>query len=117
MGKKIKTVLLLLVVYLLVFWVGFKSGSIYVRMQKKMQVERVEIAVTPSTPLPQTFYVVERLDYGNYSRETIEEAYSYSPIIKIFMNEKLRLLLKSRDIKIYAETGERIYPATPESSP
>ena len=109
MGKKIKTIFLLLSVYLLVFWVGFKSGSIRARMQKRIQVEKVEVAVTPATPRPEVFYVFEKHDYGNYRSETIEEAYSNSPIIKVFMNEKLRHLLKDRDMQIYKESGERLY--------
>lgn len=107
MSKKIKIAIVLLGVYLLVFLVGFKSGSAYMRMQKNIQFDRVEVAVAPADP--ETFYVVENIDYGGYSRETIEDAYPTSTIIKVFMNEKLRPLLKSRDIKIYNEAGERIY--------
>ena len=108
MGKKIKTALLLLAVYLLVFWVGFKSGTVFQRMQNKMQVEKVEIA-TPPNLSARLFYVVEKIDYGSYSRETVEEVNADNPIIRICTNEKLRPLLKSRDVKIYNGDGERVY--------
>lgn len=103
MDKKIKTAILMLAVYLLVFGVGFKSGAAYLRMQRKVEIERV---VVPDYP---QFYVVEKHDRGTYSDVTFEKANAGSPIIEIFMNEKLRPLLKLRDIKIYKQTGEQVY--------
>ena len=103
MDKKAKIALLILGAYILIFWVGFKSGTTYARMQKKIQFERIEVPAAPC------FYVVERQDYGNYSRVTFDAVGDSNAIIKMFMNEKLRPLLKSRDIQIYKETGERVY--------
>jgi hypothetical protein len=103
MDKKTKAAILMLGVYLLVFGVGFKSGTAYLRMQRKVQVERI---VVPDYP---QFYVVERHDHGSYSSVTFEKANKGDAIIEIFMNEKLRPLLKLRDIKIYKPTGEQVY--------
>lgn len=103
MDKKIKIAILLLSVYLIVFWIGFKSGTIYLRMQRKVQVERI---VMPEYP---QFYIVEKHDHGTYSDVTFDKANASDPIVEIFMNEKLRPLLKLRDIKIYKSTGEQVY--------
>jgi len=103
MDKKIKIPVLMLVVYLIVFGIGFKSGMIYFRMQKKLQVERIVIPDYPQ------FYIVERHDHGGYNSVTFTKANKDDPIIEIFMNEKLRPLLKQRDIKIYKPTGEQVY--------
>lgn len=103
MDKKTKTAILMLGAYLLVFAVGFKSGAAYLRMQRKVQAERIVIPDYPQ------FYVVERHNYGSYSNVTFERADKNDAIIEIFMNEKLRPLLKLRDIKIYKSTGEQVY--------
>lgn len=103
MDKKIKTAILMLVVYLFVFGIGFKSGAAYLRMQRKVQVERILVRDYPE------FYIVENHNYGSYSSVTFEKANKDSLIIDMFMNEKLRPLLKARDIKIYKPTGEQVY--------
>ncbi len=107
MDKKTKNVVILLCAYLLIFWIGFKSGAAYLRMQNKVQVEMIEIP-TPPPPLPM-YYVIEKRDYGSYSNVEFTQALEDNPIIKIFMNEKMRPLLKARNIEIYKADGERIY--------
>jgi hypothetical protein len=102
MGKKIKAAILLICVYLLVFWVGFKSGSMYLRMQQKAGDPKVAMEF-------KQFYLVETNDYGTYSNVSFRKADANTLEIEMFMNEKLRPLLKLRDIKIYKETGERVY--------
>lgn len=106
MDKKTKNIILFLCAYLLIFWIGFKSGVAYVRMQNKVQVEKIEV---PAPQPPPSYYIVEKYDYGNYSNVSFTEVYDNNPIIKIFMNEKLRPLLKTRNIEIYKMDGERIY--------
>lgn len=103
MDKKTKTAILMLGVYLLVFGVGFKSGAAYLRMQRNVQAERIVVPAYPQ------FYIVERHDYGTYSNVTFEKADKNTAIIEIFMNEKLKPLLKLRDIKIYQSSGEQVY--------
>ena len=107
MNKKIQSVILFLGAYLLVFWIGFTSGTIYLRMQKKIQIERVEFpGIVPS----QMYYIVETHNYGTFSTVSFQEAPANDTIIQIFTNEKTRPLLKLRDIKIYNKnTGEQLY--------
>jgi len=105
MDKKVKTTVLLLTLYLLVFSIGFKSGGSYVRM-KRFEVERIEL---PAPPKVENFYIVEKCDYGTYKSVAFQEVTDSNAIIKMYMNAKLRPLLKRRDIEIYNETGERIY--------
>ena len=108
MDKKAKALILFFGAYLLVFWIGFKSGTIYLRMQNKLQVEMIDIARPPSSPL--TYYIVEKRDFGSYSNVIFQEVGEDDIIMKMFMNEKTRPLLKYRDIKIYNRTtGEQLY--------
>lgn len=110
MAKKFKVAVILLAVYLAVFAVGFKSGSIYVRMKKKVDVERVEIPRPPAPPpLSDAFYIIERTDFGNYTKVTFERGMKDDVIIDMFLNEKLRPLLKARNLEIYNQEGERVY--------
>lgn len=108
MNKKTQAVILFLGAYLLVFWVGFKSGSIYLRMKNKIEVEKIQL---PGNIVPPTIYcIVEKHNYGNFSTVSFQEASRQDTIMKIFFNEKLRHLLKLRDIKIYnQDTGEQVY--------
>lgn len=107
MDKKTKAIILFLGAYMLVFWIGFKSGTIYLRMKNRVQVEKV---VTVVPPAPPQFYIVEKRDYGSYSAVTYESGdEGNNTIIQMFMNEKVRPLLKSRNIKIYKSTGEQVY--------
>ena len=107
MGKKIKIAILMLGIYLLVFGIGFKSGNMYFRMQKRIQLEKIELP-TPATP-PPPYYIIEKTNYGSYTVSTFNKATNEEVIILILMNEKLRPLLKLRDLQIYKSTGERIY--------
>lgn len=108
MGKKTKTAILLLTLYLLVFWIGFKSGGSYIRM-KRFDVEKIALPVLPTDLKAEIFYIVEKYDYGNYRSVVFRDVSGADTIIKMYMNEKLKPLLKLRDIEIYKETGERIY--------
>lgn len=105
MGKKIKIAILLLAVYLLIFWIGFKSGVLYLRMHNKVQLERVEIP----GPILAGYIVVEKPKADNYTYDSMRLVDENNVFIKVFMNEKLRPLLKRFDVEIYKETGERIY--------
>lgn len=106
MDKKVKNVILFLCAYLLVFWIGFKSGAIYVRMRHKVQVEKIEV---PAAPTPISYYIIEKNNYGSYSSVNYIEAGEDHTMIKMLKNEKLRPLLKVRDIEIYKADGERVY--------
>lgn len=112
MRKKIKIAILLIGIYLIVFWIGFKSGGIYLRMHNKIQAEKIEIAMQQEAPPeapPIDFLLVEKINYDKYSTVNFEELHPVSIIMKIFNNEKLRPLLKLRNIEIYKGDGERIY--------
>lgn len=107
MGSKIKMAILIFLVYLLVFVVGFKSGTSYLRMQRKIQIEKIEVPAQP--PPPPLYIIFEKRDYGAYAHEEITQVYEHDPIIKVLKNEKMRPLLKSRNMQIYTETGDRVY--------
>lgn len=109
MAKKIKIAVLMLLAYLIVFGIGFKSGAAYLRMQKKIEVEKIEIAIPYNTPLPDIYYVVEKTNKGGYSEVTFRKVDDHDDLIHMLKNEKLRPLLKLRDLEIYRESGERIY--------
>ena len=106
MDKKIRNIVIFSCVYLLIFWIGFKSGAAYLRMQNKIRVEKIEI---PEPPPPVFYYVVEKNNYGSYSNVNIVEVKKDNTLMKIFFNDKLRPLLKTRDIEIYTMDGDRIY--------
>lgn len=107
MENKKRNIVIFIGAYLLVFWVGFNSGSIYSRMHKTMKFEQVELAkaVTP----PAVYYVLENKDYGNYKAVTFNEIYENDILIKMLKNEKLKPLLKERDMSIYDAEGNKIY--------
>lgn len=109
MLKKVKIAVILVGIYLIVFWIGFRAGGMYLRMQNKVQVERIEIPVVEPPPAPASFYLVERYNRGSYSSVDVSEISETSTTIKMFKNEKLRPLLKLRDIEIYNDSGEKIY--------
>ncbi len=56
MGKKIKIAVIALVVYMLVFSVGFKSGEAYLRMKQPMKFEK--IMIPPPSSAPNSYYIV-----------------------------------------------------------
>lgn len=93
----------MLLVYVLALWIGFRSGEIYNRMKNKVQIEK--IAVTSLTQ-PKIFFVVEKKDNGDVE---FSKAGEEDVIIKFLYNEKLKPLLKRKDIEIYDSKGARIY--------
>ncbi len=99
MAKMIRRVILFLIVYGLIFWVGFRAGEISNRMRSFEKV----------VSQPQTFFLIEKHDYGNYSIVTFDEVSEVHPIIKFFNNKNLKDLLKLRDLQIYKSNGERVY--------
>jgi len=107
MDKKIKIGLLLLGIYMLVFGVGFKVGAMYLRMQNRIRIESIEIPA--SKQQSDRYFIITRNNYGSYSQTDFVDADEGNVMIKIFKNEALRPLLKSRDMEIYKDTGERIY--------
>lgn len=113
---KARRVVIVCLVYFLVFWIGLKSGEAYYRMRNKLEADKQRLLSPPAPVLPEpvkpgprVYFTVERFDRGNYTTVNFEEISETSPIIKFLSNEKLKPLLKLRDIQIYAETGERVY--------
>jgi len=110
MHKKARTIITLLLVYVLMFWIGFRSGEIYSRSKKKLEVVIVPRPLPPLPPsLIRTFYVVEKQDYGKYSQVNFSEINEKDITIKFFLDKRLRPLLKMRNLKIYTSKGGRIY--------
>lgn len=113
MDKKIKIGLILLGVYILVFGIGYKSGAMYARMARVNlineidKINEMDKASSPP-PLPE-YFTVTNYNYGSYTATGFECVDDNNVLIKMFKNEKLRPLLKARDMKIYKDTGERIY--------
>ena len=69
--------------------------------EQDKSTEKIQI---PSSYI-KTYYVVEKDDKGVVFSE-VNESYS---VIRFYLNEKLRPLLKLRDIQIYDSNGNRIY--------
>lgn len=101
MAERVRKTLMVLAVLALVFWAGYKTGEVLARM-KTVIVERI-------APAPKRFFIVEKYSYGSYSHVSFDEVGEDHPVVKFFFNEKLRPLLKLRDIKIYTDKGENIY--------
>lgn len=111
MEKKINIALVLVAVYLVVFFIGFKSGNIFVRMQKRLQMEKIAL-LTEVSPPPEPTYFIKRIhNYGTHTVTSFQEVNRHDPIMKIFLNTALRPLLKIDDgeIQIYSSSGERLY--------
>jgi hypothetical protein len=109
---KIRKVILLIGIYFLIFWIGFKSGESHFRMVKKMEEQQAKLAIPVTAPVPEKirqFYIVEKRFYGTHSIITFDRVNENHEVIAFFLNRKLRPLLKLRDIKIYTQEGDRIY--------
>ncbi|OGW85337.1 MAG: hypothetical protein A2987_06295 [Omnitrophica bacterium RIFCSPLOWO2_01_FULL_45_10] len=98
-AEKIKKIILLVSVYTLIFWVGFRLGEIYNRSSKR----------PAPRPAPRIFYIVERHADATHSWVDINSAGVDHMFIKFFLNKDLRPLLKYKNIKIYSSRGVRIY--------
>jgi hypothetical protein len=102
MNKTRKTLLFLLI-YIIIFWLGFKSGEVHNRIKDPAKLSEI------MPPRPAIFYVVEKIDYGNYSRTQFSLIHPDNIIMHFLKNERLKPLLKLLDLQIYTEEGERIY--------
>ena len=114
MSEKTKRVMMFLAVYILIFWIGFKSGGIY--QASKIRITAFNTGKTQAATLDlpdvrenREYYIVEKFNYGTYTVVDFTESGKGHVIMKIFFNEKLRPLLKLRDIEIYTDTGDRLY--------
>jgi len=108
MLKKIKIGILLLVVYLLVYGVGYKSGVAFMRMKHGVRAETIQIMAQPVQPT--SYFIVETVetDYGD--RTTFLEVNENDVLIRILNNPLMKHLLKMRRLEIYkSDTGERLY--------
>lgn len=104
MAKEVRKIVWLLAVYIIIFWIGFRSGEIYNRIKNKVKIENVVIPV--GMPEPRKFYIVETDRLGGISFADVDET---DVRIKFFLNKNLKPLLKLRNLKIYTVRGERIY--------
>lgn len=103
MEKKVRSVVLFLAVYVLIFMVGFRSGEIYNRMKKGYKAEKVVV------PVSDVYYVIEERDYGTYRYTDIRECGSSDPLIQFLYNEKLKPILEQKKVRIYKSNGDRVY--------
>lgn len=113
MFKKTKTIIMLLSVYILIFWVGFKSGEIHHRMSNKRKVEKIAFPV-PEQSKKKLYYiiekvVIEKVNHDHYTTLELTEVGANDMVIQFFLNKKLRPLLKLRNLRIYTSRGTRIY--------
>ena len=106
MVKRIRMTILFLAIYALLFWIGFRSGEIYNRMKSKIQIEKI---IVKEKSHDKIFYVVEEKDYGAYKSTDFYEIPETHMFIRFFQSEKLRPLLKLRNMKIFDSEGNRIY--------
>jgi hypothetical protein len=105
MDKKIKKIIFLSLICIPVFfWLGFRSGEIYNRMQK--EVKNTQLLRPPALKV---FYIVEETEENGHTRVRFDQTNEQQLIMKFFYNKKLKPLLKLRNLKIYTPDGERIY--------
>jgi len=97
---KIRKALLLVLIYLVIFWVGFRSGEIHYRTKKFSASQKISI---------QDYYIIETFHYGSHTIANFYRANEEDIVIKFLKDENLRPLLKMRDLKIYTPEGKRIY--------
>lgn len=105
MPEKRKKALIFILIYGLIFILGFKSGEISNRIKNKLKLEQIPV----STQTNRIFYVTEKLDFGTYKETRFYELGENDILIKMFMNKTTRPLLKKRDLEIYDTKGERLY--------
>jgi hypothetical protein len=103
MDNKRRQVILFIIAYALVFVVGFRAGEIYNRMKRGYKAEGIVV------PVQGSYYVVEERDYGTYRYTDIFECGTDHVLIKCLLTEKLKPLLKSKNIQIYDMNGDRVY--------
>lgn len=106
--KMIRRIVVFLIIYGLIFLVGFRSGEIANRMKNKTKIETIPIP-RPIGPVDRHFYTIERTDHGIFKELSFQEISESNTIMKFFFNKKLRPYLKMRDLKIFSSRGVRIY--------
>lgn len=103
--KMVKRSIIFLLLYLLVFWIGFRAGEI----RRQAINNKLKATITLRKPM-RTFFVVERRYVGEghyfmYLDKVIED----NTIIQYFLNKRMRHFLKDRNMRIYSSRGVRIY--------
>lgn len=108
---KLRKAVLFFCIYFLIFWIGLKSGEGYYRMKTNLEEQKARLHVVPAPALIplKSFYIVEKHDHGTYSTVSFSLIDEKDPVMHFLFNEKLRPLLKLRDLQIYTKDGERIY--------
>lgn len=106
--KILAKALWVLIIYLIVFWVGFRTGEIYNRMRFKAEVKKIEIP-KPTEPRKKEYLVIEKIK--NREKEVVhfrrvDESHVF---IRMYKNNKLKKLLGLKDLQIYTFDGKRIY--------
>jgi hypothetical protein len=107
MSEKTKRVILFLIFYALIFWIGFRSGEIYNRMRKAV-FEKVQIP-EPFSEKVRLFYIIEERGRGNSSYLNYDIGMRTHPIMQYFFNSRMRPFLKKGKVWIYTARGERIF--------
>ena len=108
MDKKYSRLALMLGVYIFLFWIGFKTGAVHTRMKNRINVETIKIPQIVK-PEDKTYYIVERIDAVCHKDAVFTRTDERHPIIRFFLNKKLKPLLKLKDIEIFDDNGDRIY--------
>ena len=85
MVERIRRVVIILIVCVCLFWVGFKTGLAYNRTKNKIAVEKIRIEMEEPAP-PQLYYIVEHFDYGTYKRTEYREEGRAGLIMRLFFN-------------------------------
>ena len=103
MEKKARSAVLVIVLYVVIFIVGFRAGEIYNRMKKGYKAEKVVV------PVSDVYYVVEERDYGTYRYTDVRACGDGDPLIQILYNAKLKPILEEKKVRIYKSNGDRVY--------
>lgn len=105
MGNKVRKVVLFLFLYSAVLWIGFKLGESYQRSTTKIDVEKIKIPAKED----RVYYLVEEHNSGGNSYFTFDKVNDLNVNICFLNNEKLRPLLKLKNVSIYSEEGQKLY--------
>ena len=106
MSTKTRKIIMILALYAVALFIGFRTGEIYYRMRNKFKIEKVKL---PYVDILKYYYIVETLPMNGYKEVNFIEVHEKDVRMKFFFNKKLRPLLKQRGIKIYTQAGDRIY--------
>lgn len=113
MAKRIRRVALFLVIYAVLFWIGFRTGEMCSMGKERVRVQEiVEYIMNEKKTKDElrgkvSYYVVYEDEKGVIS--DFSEVPENNIFIKLFFNEKLKHLLKARKIQIYNSNGDRLY--------